>query len=565
MNTSFPPPTSATPFERPPALPGSQHASPSHWPYRFLVAGVVGLMVVGGVGVGAIRTLTNEAPMTTPTTTPTAVPTPATAASSAMGAVDGLDSVKDATVQIVAAGSFRDPAFGEAEGLASGSGFFVSDDGLVVTNNHVVTGAATLEVFIGGDTSVSYNAAVVGVSECSDLALLQVDVDVPVPYLEWYEGPIVPGIDVYTAGFPLGDPEFTLTKGIVAKARAGGDVTGTSSIDHTIEHDANIQPGNSGGPLVTSDGAVVGVNYAGGAMVTTTEQFFAIAADLAEPVVEELSSGDIESVGVNGQAVVDEAAGLAGIWVSGVTPGSAASSAELLPGDVITSMNGLSVGADGTFKDYCDVIRTAGDRPIDIEVLRYNTGEQLSGELNGDRPLEVTSAADVVAEQTDTAASATTYASFVPLTDSTGTITMEVPTEWSDVDLDPVQLEDGIQAPYIGAAPDLAAYSSDFGSPGVEFAKFGPSAGIDVDLVSLAPTEATCADLGVTDYDDGTFVGKYQMWEQCGGTDAAVVVLVAQPADASYSVVVVGQIVTDADVDALGHVFATFNLTAAAT
>ena len=71
---------------------------------------------------------------------------------------------------------------------------------------------------------------------------------------------------MYAAGYPLGDPEFTLTRGIVAKAEAGGDLTGTSSIDHTIEHDANIQPGNSGGPLVDADGKVVAVNYAGGAI-----------------------------------------------------------------------------------------------------------------------------------------------------------------------------------------------------------------------------------------------------------------------------------------------------------
>ena len=167
-------------------------------------------------------------------------------------------------MQIVAQGTFRDPEIGFSDGSGLGSGFIISPDGLAVTNNHVVAGAATLEVYIGGELDDSYNATIVGVSECNDLALIDINANEDLPYLEWHDGPIAAGLDVYAAGYPLGDPEFTLTRGIVAKAEAGGDITGTSSIDHTIEHDANIQPGNSGGPLVGSDGKVVAVNYAGG-------------------------------------------------------------------------------------------------------------------------------------------------------------------------------------------------------------------------------------------------------------------------------------------------------------
>ena len=61
-----------------------------------------------------------------------------------------------------------------------------------------------------------------------------------------------------------------------------------------------------------------------------------------------------------------------------------------MPGDIVTSMNGLPVGTDGTFKDYCDVIRTAGEgAPISVEVLRYDTSEVLKGEINGDQPIEL--------------------------------------------------------------------------------------------------------------------------------------------------------------------------------
>jgi hypothetical protein len=173
-----------------------------------------------------------------------------------------------------------------------GSGVIVSAEGHIVTNNHVVAGAATLEVVIGGDTARTYNARIVGVSECNDLALIDIDASDDLPFLEWYDGEIRAGLDVYAAGFPLGDPEYTLTGGIVAKAKADGDITSTSSIDHTIEHDANIQPGNSGGPLVNADGRVVAVNYAGGSAANaTTAQFFSIASNLAQPVIDKLIGG----------------------------------------------------------------------------------------------------------------------------------------------------------------------------------------------------------------------------------------------------------------------------------
>ncbi len=314
---------------------------------------------------------------TDPTPATSDVPATTEAAAEPVG-IASYDAVQPAVVQIVAQGTFRDPEVGFADGSGMGSGFIIGPDGLAVTNNHVVAGAATLEVYIGGNLDESYNATILGVSECNDLALIDIDGPDDLPHLDWFDGDIAAGLDVYAAGYPLGDPEFTLTRGIIAKAEAGGDLTGTSSIDHTVEHDANIQPGNSGGPLVGADGRVVAVNYAGGASATTTAQFYGIAADLARPVIDELRTGDFESLGINGWAVYDEAFGIAGIWVAGVAPGSPAAQAEIVPGDIVTSMNGLPVGTDGTFKDYCDVIRTAGEgAPISVEVLRFDTSEVL--------------------------------------------------------------------------------------------------------------------------------------------------------------------------------------------
>ena len=503
-------------------------------------------------------------PTTKPTTT-VASPPGSTAKPADSTTVGSIDQAEAATVQIIAKGSLRDPEVGFELGVGSGSGFFIDDSGLVVTNNHVVTGAATLEVFVGGDTTKSFNAQVLGVSECNDLAVIKVDGIGRTEHFDWFDGPITTGTDVFAAGYPLGEPEFTLTKGIVAKAAADGDLTGTSSIDHTLEHDANIQPGNSGGPLLTKDGKVIGVNYAGCARATTTEQFFAIAADLAEGVVAKLTTGDFESLGINGQAVVDPDSGISGIWVAGVAPGSPASQAGVLPGDVITSMNGLPVGSDGTFKDYCDVIRTAGTRPIAVEVLRFDTQEVLRGEINGDQPLAITfSFADQVEDDTDTTIDpGVAYTDFVEVTDDSGTLTVEVPLEWFDTDTTPIVADDGTLIPRIEAAPDLDSFRTAFDTPGVQFAA-APAAQFAVaDVLELFGQSAACTDAGTFDYDDGKFAGRYQIWTDCGGTDTKFVVLGtnATTGDASTTYATIVQVVTEADLGALDHIMNTFDVT----
>ena len=86
----------------------------------------------------------------------------------------------------------------------------------------MAAGAAFLKVWLEGETRPR-NARVLGVSECSDLAVIQVEGD-NLPYLEWYEGEVEPGLEVYAAGFPLGDPEYSLNRGIVSKARADGQM-----------------------------------------------------------------------------------------------------------------------------------------------------------------------------------------------------------------------------------------------------------------------------------------------------------------------------------------------------
>lgn len=302
------------------------------------------------------------------------------------GAVANVDGVKSATIQIEAQGTFVDPEFGlQVNAAGRGSGFIIDPSGIAVTNNHVVAGAALVKVWVGGE-SAARNARVLGLSECSDLAVIQIEGG-NYPYLNWYDGTIKTGLEVYTAGFPLGEPEFNLTKGIISKESASGE-TNWASIKSVLGHDATINPGNSGGPLITADGEVVGVNYRGR---QTASQYFAIGTDIARPIVEELKAGrDVDSIGVNGTAVISEDGTLSGIWVASVTSGTPADKAGIQPGDIIYQLEGLVLATDGTMKDYCDVIRSHDPSDaMSMSVIRYGSGEFLEGQLNG-RELAVT-------------------------------------------------------------------------------------------------------------------------------------------------------------------------------
>ena len=265
----------------------------------------------------------------------------------AAGAVTTLDDVKLATVQILGEGEIR-TFEGSTNFSGTGSGFVVSPDGYIVTNNHVVTGAGSLQVRLDG-VEDEIPAKVIGVSECNDLAVIQLTDEDDYRFLTWSSTTPEPPLEVYAAGFPLGDPEFTITKGIVSKAEADGD-TSWASVRSVVEHDANIQPGNSGGPLVDSKGQVVAVNYANGDAGTGTSQFFAINAEDAQGVVDDLKKGDQDSIGVNGEAFVDEEAGVAGVWVSGVAPGGLAAKAGVKPGDIIETLNGVPLDS-GTLEE----------------------------------------------------------------------------------------------------------------------------------------------------------------------------------------------------------------------
>jgi serine protease Do len=476
-------------------------------------------------------------------------------------AVSDLSEVRSAVVRIVAEGTFVDPEQGELLNTAgSGSGFIVHPDGIVVTNNHVVTGAAFLNVYLEG-ADEPRNAQVLGVSECSDLAVVDLEGE-GYPYLSWVPGTPRVGSEVYASGYPLGEEEYTLTKGILSRAATVGE-TSWASVDAVLLHDARINPGNSGGPLVDPQGRVVGVNYAGD---NGSGQFFAIAGDEAKSLVLDLASGqDVTAIGVNGEAFAleDETSG---VWVSSVDSGSPAFATGIRGGDIITRLENFAVGDDATMSDYCDVLRSnAPEDVLAVQVFRSSSAELLEGQINGE-PLEVTQTFEnELRAQVPEAEAGETYSDFRTVQDDTGTISVSVPTSWDFIDGSGLPQEDGTRWPALLATPDPSAFDGSWTVPGAVIAAV-PELGVAdpaVVLDALGPelTGGACTLVGREPYDDGVYVGQFDLYEACGGTETIFVSVAVAPEDKSYLVYIAMQATDKADLEALDRFLDTFVVT----
>ena len=534
---------------------------------RFLIPSVLLILALITTACTPSATIETSTLPSEPSSTPSLEPssTPLPEPTKPLGLVDSLDGVQDATIQIVAEGTFIDPQLGTLYNSAGrGSGFFIDPSGIAVTNNHVVTGAALLQIWVAGEEKPR-NARILGVSECWDLAVIDVEGE-GYSYLDWYSGEIKPGMDVYTAGFPLGDPEYTLTRGIISKANANGE-TSWASVDAVIEHDARIRGGNSGGPLVTSDGKVVGINFA---MIESTDQNFAILGSRAQPVIESLRGGeDVESIGINGQAVVTEDGTLSGIWVSLVKSGSPADKTGIQGGDILTSMEGLLLATDGTMADYCDILRTRNpDDTIAVEVLRYASEEYLEGQLNG-RELETSFSfaaelgGEVEGEEGETV---TNYDEYVLVQDDYGAIQVSVPAAWSEIDGSAWVDSGDIIGASITAAASLDNFNAYYSEPGVFFGATDDIAELGgyiqlLDVYRDWAREDDCTFEYREDYEDPAFEGAFDVFSNCLDSEGVLVILSAKPhSSTSPLVLVLVQIMSDADLDALDEILNTFDV-----
>lgn len=473
------------------------------------------------------------------------------------GAVSDVDEVAEATVRITTEGTYAAPALGAGDVGGGGTGFFVSEDGLIVASHHVVAGAESIDVAVPG-IDEPFGAQVVGLSECADLAVLSIAAEREFPFVDWTRAEPSSGLDVFAFGYPADSDEVVRSRGVVSVARAEGDSRWASS-DNTLAHTAVVETRGAGGPLALSDGRILGVNYEpdGGDRV-------AVSHVEAREVIEALAGGDhLHSIGVNGQAVLDDASGVSGIWVAAVVPRSPAARTGIEPGDLITRIEGVSLGGDGTKAQYCDVLRShEANAVLAVEVLRLDSGEVFEGQINGDRLEPSFSFAqtlgDAFAEPSDDVPD--THSEFVTVVDDTGAISVEVPVEWGEVDGRPLVVDEGDGRPNIRAAPSLEGFETSFAVPGVNvslFADAGPSDADELLDAASGALEASCANVTRQPYDDARLRGSFDEYTGCGDKGSSVVVVVAGPEDGGRLVRVLIQVVTRTDLGALDTILDT--------
>ncbi len=225
-----------------------------------------------------------------------------------------------------------------------GSGFIISKDGYILTNNHVVEDADEIKVTLSDKKA--YEARLVGRDEKTDLAVLKIDVDHDLPAVKLGDSSeLEVGDWLIAIGNPFGLAR-TVTAGIVS---ARGRVIGSGPYDDFIQTDASINPGNSGGPLFNAEGEVVGINTA---IVASGQGIgFAIPINMAKDLLPQLKTGKISRgrLGVHIQEVTSELAASFGLEekhgavISEVIEDSPASRADLQVGDIILAVDGLKV------------------------------------------------------------------------------------------------------------------------------------------------------------------------------------------------------------------------------
>ena len=291
------------------------------------------------------------------------------------------------------------------EGQSLGSGFIISPDGYVVTNNHVVAagvrGATVDSITVILPDRKEYTAKLIGRDQASDLALLKINAPGPLAYVKWGDSTRARVGDwVVAIGNPFG-LGGTVTAGIVSALHRA---TGLGAYDQFIQTDAAINQGNSGGPMFNLNGDVIGINsqilgnQAGGNIGIG----FAIPAESAKPIIETLMKGQSVQrgyIGIQlGGPVDDDAASALGIpknqgeLVAGVTPDGPAARGGLRPGDVVTRVNGQAVTPDQTLSRLVaavapgqtarlDVIRNSRPQTVNVTVARRPSEEQLAAQL----------------------------------------------------------------------------------------------------------------------------------------------------------------------------------------
>ena len=283
----------------------------------------------------------------------------------------------------------------QVETAASGTGFFITEDGYILTNHHVVSGASSVSVTLYNGES--YDAKVIGSDEDYDIAVIKIDVTGATPVVLGDSSKLAIGESVAAVGNPLGELTFSMTTGIVSCVNRAINVDGTPF--NMIQVDCSINPGNSGGPLFNSYGEVIGIvsaKYSSYSNTTVEGIGFAIPINDVVAMVEDImTDGYVTDKAYMGFVPQNMTAQMAqqyrydvteGVFVCSVDPDSAAAKAGLKLGDVITKIDDTTI-SDMTDLNAAKKSYRAGDT---VTLTIYREGKTIEVELTFDAAPETT-------------------------------------------------------------------------------------------------------------------------------------------------------------------------------
>jgi 2-alkenal reductase len=308
-----------------------------------------------------------------------------------------IDEVATAVVTVVGTIPGQRSFFGPTGDLTvSGSGVFITADGYILTNNHVVEDANSLTVILSDGSQ--REATIVGTDLYADLAVLKTAGEAPAIAQLGNSDVLNPGETVIAIGSPLGDFKNTVTVGVVSATGRSIDTGEGYQIEGLIQTDAAINQGNSGGPLVNLAGEVIGINTlvvrSTGTGAVAEGLGFAIPANTAQAVAEQIIQKGYFSrpyLGIRWQLVTPYVAhryGLPvewGVYVTDVTSGSPASEAGIEAGDIIISIGEIQMDEDHSYLnalftfnpgDQVPVELVRGSNTIQVQVTAGDTGNQ---------------------------------------------------------------------------------------------------------------------------------------------------------------------------------------------
>ena len=300
--------------------------------------------------------------------------------------VDAVVYVKVSSTQTIqqAPGSIFDFFFGfpqqgvpqQRERTGSGSGVIITQDGYIVTNNHVIDGATKIEITL--NSNQTYPATLIGTDPATDVALLKIDAT-GLPFIPFADSDKLRlGEWVIAIGSPY-DLRSTITAGIVsAKGRSMPNYTGEFKIESFIQTDAAVNPGNSGGALVDKAGNLVGINTA---IISQTGSYtgysFAVPSNIVKKIVYDLMDfGSVKRavLGITMQPIDDKIASdlklssLNGVYIVEVSKSGAADIAGLKAGDVLVAIDSINITTPSSVQEA--VSRFSPGDKAEITVIR---------------------------------------------------------------------------------------------------------------------------------------------------------------------------------------------------